>query len=496
MESLTLIKVLMNRNLLLVSLLAGCAFSANAEYETAGNGTEYTLNSLSQIEGTGVEKDGSVYTLTDNITVKAGDTFTVEAGSTIKIATGITFRVEGIADFEAPEGGRVLITRADDVAEPNGINVVSDIEGSKFKNIDFEYAALRAFGNKGFNVENCTFRYANGKLNSSGALALGNSGACFTVTDCTFEYNTVPAIGGGANILCGLVIDNCVFTDNNTANANKPQVNLTVGGDNEVKIMNSTFTGAQRTKVGAIGVNNMLAAAGENKVLIENCTVTGHRYGISHLGPMTVVIKNNTLTDNKYETNPMNGGSGISMAKLTNSIISGNHIEGSLWGITLINVASANIGEVDNPDSPGNNVFVDNGNNGVQYELYNNSTVTVYAQNNIWSVPEQTAEEIEKVIFHKTDNASLGEVIYMPAGDPASVDEVVEDAMKPYVAFGSLIAPASESGVVEVYALDGKKVAVLAIVDHSADLTDLAPGSVYVLKVVAPEGTATLKMRN
>ncbi len=492
----------MNKNLLLISLLAGCAVNAYAEYATLGDGTTYTLNSLSQIEGAGVAKDGMVYTLSDDITIKPGDTFKIEGGATVKMATGITLRVEGLADFVAPEDGRVLITRADEEAEPKGVNVSCDIPGSAFKNIDFEYASLRSFGDYGFDVDNCTFRYSNGKMSSSGALTLGSSGACFKVVNSTFEYNTVPGIAGGANLACGLILDNCVFVDNTTSNANKPQINVTVGGNNDVKITNCTVTGAKRNKVGGIAVGNMLSMGGTNNVLIENCQVTDSRFGITGIGPMALTVKDNNLVDNRYDPNPKAGGSGISLSQTTTNIISGNYIEGHLWGITLINVASANAGEIGNEASPGNNVFKNNGNDdknydvSTPYDLYNNSTATVYAQNNIWSVPQQTAEEIEKVISHKNDDPALGEVIYMPAGDPASVDNVADDSSKPYVVNGTLMVPGAENGHVEVYTLDGKMVDKLPVVDFSADLLDLAPASVYVLRVVAPSYSAVLKYCN
>ena len=66
------------------------------------------------------------------------------------------------------------------------------------------------------------------------------------------------------------------------------------------------------------------------------------------------------------------------------------------------------------------NVFKNNGFNNQPYDLYNNSTITVYAQNNIWSVEQQTEELIETVIYHQHDNSNLGEVIFMPAFDETS----------------------------------------------------------------------------
>ena len=128
----------------------------------------------------------------------------------------------------------------------------------------------------------------------------------------------------------------------------------------------------------------------------------------------------------------MNGGSGISHYDpymLTNAKIAGNHIEGSLWGVTIIGCKNVNLGRTDvAADDPeynnGGNTFKDNGNNGLLYDLYNNSANTVYAQNNTWNVSSQTQEQIETVIFHKADDASLGEVIYLPAATTNGIDRL------------------------------------------------------------------------
>ena len=74
-----------------------------------------------------------------------------------------------------------------------------------------------------------------------------------------------------------------------------------------------------------------------------------------------------------------------------------------------------NLTEGDNYN-PGGNVFVNNGNGGVLYDLYNNSTADVMAQGNIWNVDVQDEESIEGVIYHKVDQSNLGLVTFMPAG--------------------------------------------------------------------------------
>lgn len=90
-----------------------------------------------------------------------------------------------------------------------------------------------------------------------------------------------------------------------------------------------------------------------------------------------MTIKNNTIVDNQYETNAMNGGSGISIYDsngVQTAIITGNRIEQNLWGITVIGGKEVNIGKTENPAAddynPGHNIFKDNGNGGKLYDLY------------------------------------------------------------------------------------------------------------------------------
>lgn len=431
----------------------------------------FTMEILSQyFEETGVISEGNgVYTMTRDLEIVAGNTFSIAGTSQIKMADGVRFTFDCYVDFNPNNGvengdKRVLITRTDADAKPQGIFMAYDSETDEvvtFSNIDFEYVGLRNFAVHGFEVRNCTFRYANGALSSAGALGVGTSGAYFHVENCVFEDNEVPAIGGAANYTNGLHVENCKFINNNTQNTNKPQLNLTVGGDLPVVIKDCEIIGTGLNMVGGIAIGNMLSLEGTNEVTIEGCSIKNHRYGITGIGPMTMVIRNNELLDNNHESNPMNGGSGISLAgygtKL-DAVVSGNHIENSLWGITIINCNDVNLGQVDNTDSPGNNVFANNGNNGVQYDLYNNQANPVYAQNNTWSVPEQTAELIETVIFHAFDDSKLGEVIYMPAKDPAGIASIAPQSSA-IMKIGECLVASDPQSEIFVYDLAGRKVA-------------------------------------
>ena len=187
-------------------------------------------------------------------------------------------------------------------------------------------------------------------------------------------------------------------------------------------LRNTVIGPAEVTTNGGICVSNMMSLAGTNNVEISGNEVSDNRYGIALYGQMNAVINDNILKNNKYESNPNNGGSGVSLYGMgvQNVYMSGNHIEGHYWGITNIYYTASpilNLGNLTEGDdyNPGGNVFIDNGFSGALYDLYNYSKGDVMAQGNTWNVDVQDEESIEGVIYHQVDDATLGLVTFMPA---------------------------------------------------------------------------------
>jgi len=459
--------------MVLAALLSTLTMIAQ-DFTTQGDGTTWTFSKLAEVVESGVTGNGKTFTMTKNVTVAAGDKFKIESGIKVLMGNSVKLTISGEADFAA--GERVQFTSAGAEDKPYGIFVDSDISTVDFANIDFEYAGLRCFGSKGLNVDNCTFKRHNAVSNAS-ALGLGTNGASFTVTNCTFEECERNAIGGAANYSNPIVIENCRFTGNGTRNLNAPQINLTVA-DN-VTIRNNIVTGnPANNKVGGIVVSNMIGLKGTFETVIEGNEIRDNRFGIAAYNEQNALIKNNILVGNKYETNPDNGGSGINIYdpyKTQTTVVTGNYIEDNLWGITVIGGKDVNIGKTEDKNAadynPGLNVFLNNGNRGKAYDLYNNSPNTVYAQGNYWkSVDIQDRESIETVVFHKNDDPSLGEVIFMPAltEEPAAIDNVQGEAAVRYI---------------EVYTVNGVKVATM----RGNELSGLKPG-IYIVRAVTDKG--------
>ena len=437
----------------------GMALAAQAqEYKTPGDGTTWTLAKLAEAGTYGVELysdplanfAGEVYVFQGDLTIAEGDKFALDANAELMMGNDARINIEGEADFSQPATSSLaiptIVTRAEEADEPYGFMVCSSgnivVDG-----ILFEYAGLKFYGEHQATIQNCTFRYHNTK-SASYALSLGTANSTYTVSSCTFEECDRSAIGSGANVPVNLTIEDCQFIKNGVSNRNYPQLNLTVGA--EVVIRNNEIQGnPENTMVGGLVVANMVGITGELNTLIENNNIYDNRFGLALYVTQNAVVRNNTIKNNNHETNPMNGGSGINIYDpyySQNTVITGNWIEGNLWGITVVGGKDVNIGKTEDTAAddynPGQNTFLNNGFDGNVYDLYNNSTNMVYAQGNVWkTAAEQTQEAIEDCIFHKNDDASLGEVIFMPFAEDTGIEGM----------------PCESDGLETVYSLNGMR---------------------------------------
>ncbi|MCM1107582.1 MAG: right-handed parallel beta-helix repeat-containing protein [Clostridium sp.] len=469
-------KLLLNTFILLLFAVAASA----EDYKTPGDGTVWTLGKLAAEAASGVTAEGNVYTMTQTVEIAGGDRFRIESGIIVKMADGVKLTLSGEADLAATE--RVLFTAASPEDKPYGLFIDNDQSVTTLANLDFEYAGVRNFGGMGLIVTDCTFRYHNG-VSGASALNLGTSGASFHISGCTFEECGRSAISNAANYLNPVTIENCTLKGNGTQNTNTPQINLTVS-ENTVIRNNVIIGNPALNNVGGIVVSNLVGLTGNLNTLIEGNDIRDNRFGLATYCEQHAVIRNNKLVNNKYEKIPNNGGSGINIydpyqTQVTR--ITGNYIEGNLWGITVIGGKDVNIGKTEDPEAedynPGLNVLLNNGFDGQKYDLYNNSANTVYAQGNYWkTVDVQDETHIEEVIFHKADDSRLGEVIFMPAltQDPTGIAPATAD---------------SKVRRVEVYGINGARVATLP----TSDLSNLRPG-IYTVRILTDTGVTTRKV--
>lgn len=434
---------------LLISLLLVIGFVSmtNAQWVSPGNGLTYYMDDL-VAEGAAIGEGGSQYLIVQDITISEGDIWLIEEDAEVSVALKNSFiTIQGTMRTS----GRV------------------NIDGDNASKIRFENAVR-------CNFENTTFRYLSG-INiveshvdftdcafisfdtgyTSAAVSMYNCDPEFHM--CQFENNEGSAIGSAANGQSSPQIVGCVFRNNVTANTNYPQINLGPGNPDKSILINSCdVIGGGYSMVGGISINDILQVSSTTAVISYN-NVTGNRYGYNQQGyNIASNILHNVFANNDTETNPMNGGSGISIYGLNDGCtarLRHNTITENLWGITSININSIDMG---NELEWGFNQIFKNSNSSGEYDLYNNSTCDITAIGNYWGTTNES--EVEAHIYHQNDDASLGLVTFRPIWN---IDGIEEPSCEPvednriYTLEGRYLGTELPEGFKGVYIRNGKK---------------------------------------
>ncbi len=386
-------------------------------------------------------------TVNGDIVVNDGETLLFAGGAQIEINGNLTATN---ATFGAAEG-------SEETAK--GIRMYQEGASATLTGCTFNYVNIN-YGNGTENgcltATGCTFNDHNAKGGNAvinfTSLSKGN-----LIQDCVFNNPSLSAAASGANVACGITIKGNTINKPNTSTRLYPGINMSATGPYDICIEDNEIHGpAENTRSGGIALACLLGNPPTGTLYVRNNFVEDCSYGITLTGPGYVVIEGNTVLNNKYIANPNQGGSGLnitcnSATLIAKAYMKDNHIEGNVWGVTVIGNVDINAGKVEDPTAedynPGGNVFINNGNGDpfVQYDWYNNTANDSWAQGNTWSVEVQDAEHIAEVIVDKADDASLGEVHYMPAGVNVAIDEVKSDAVKSTGRYNLLGQPVSES---------------------------------------------------
>jgi parallel beta-helix repeat protein len=391
--------------------LLTCAIVIAQDYTTPNTGVTWTLDDIAAASPSTITVSGNDYTLLGNLTIAENDAVIINTDLTLRI--DFEKRVTVFGDFTV-NANAVTITAIDENAPYDGFRF------EEFSTIDISNATIKYGGGlrvltETFSIDNCTLTNNVSGTTSSAVIQL--SRGMPQITNNTIAFNSNPAIGSAANSAVSAYIFNNTIEGNNTANSNRPQINLGPTLANEpLQIVQNTIIGDPALEqAGGIAIANFVG--GDVNVVIENNTIRGNRYGITILGNVdSTEIVNNIIEDNNIQGDPLLGGSGINhnaSSVGTAVIIEGNEIRRNLWGITLQGSATVNLG--DGAGNPGNNVFSENENGGVVYAIYNNTANIISAKNNCWIEGQQSTEaQVEDVIFHSVDDPTLGEVVFDP----------------------------------------------------------------------------------
>jgi len=381
------------------------SITAFGQWVSPGNGTSYTMASISTIAPAAVSNlQNGQFQIHQNITISANDILHLESdANNIFVDNNITITIVGSI-----------------VSEPriNYLSIIGDSTGTSFfellldqastanlSNIYFQYGEQILLFNSGpVFFDNCVF---SGFSNS----AINYMNCSPTIQNCYFHDNQKAAIASAVNTAGSPKIISNYFQNNDLSNANVPQINIGPGTEDTIVIMGNHIEGVAQNMSGGIGIMNM--GASNTVLLVSGNVIENNRYGYTQNGTnIYAIIEDNIIRNNNLETNPNNGGSGISIYGSTTSCgakIRRNLIHGNLWGITAIYNHNIDMGTA---EDPGENVLYDNGNNNIEYELYNNSSCNMSAIGNYWGNNDIT--HAEDVIYHQADNSSFGLVTYNP----------------------------------------------------------------------------------
>lgn len=474
-------------------------FSLLAQYTTPNTGLTYSLDDLVSISDGVVTGGPDMYVIHDTLIVAPTDTLEVLSNPTVEIAPEVRITIQGgfMAFADA------LFTRQEGLANYSGFRFESE-SSINLEGPTFEYGGGLKVITGNFQMVDCIVRYQSTEASSGAAVGLSTGSPL--ISNCTFVENESAAIGSAANSDASPSILNCTFTANNTGNSNRPQINLGPSGTDTIRIINNTVVGnPDHTQVGGVAISNFIG--GEAHAIVSGNEVRDNRYGIAMIGNgIDSRLEGNIIEDNNIQGDPMLGGSGININASDENyhIILNNQIRGNLWGITLQGTGNVNLGEYENENvGEGGNVFSNNENGGQVYALYNNTSNTIYAEGNCWLEDSvgTTLDDVENVIFHQADDASLGEVIYDEnLCAPSAVAELDFSAlaeMYPNPTVGNLrIELNQEAEKLVLLDMRGREIRHENIANNrnvSLDLSDLKPG-IYLVRITGASFSATGKV--
>ena len=381
------------------------SITAFGQWVSPGNGTNYNLSSLciAAYGAVSMSQSGH-YQIHQDITISANDILYLESGATdIQIDNGVTITING-AIMTENRVNRLYIT-GDSTGTSFFTLSLGNAATANFSNVVFQYGQQIQLLNSGQVLfDNCVFSNFND--------AVINYMNCNpTIQNCYFHDNQKAAITSAVNTAGSPKIIGNYFQNNDLSNANVPQINIGPGDQDTIIIVGNHIEGVAQNMSGGIGIMNM--GSSNTVLLVKDNVIENNRYGYTQNGTnIYAIIEDNIIRNNNLETNPNNGGSGISIYGSTTSCgakIRRNLIHGNLWGITAIYNHNIDMGTA---EDPGGNVLYDNGNNDIEYELYNNSSCNMSAIGNYWG--NNDVSHAEDVIYHQTDNSSYGLVTYSP----------------------------------------------------------------------------------
>jgi Right handed beta helix region/Secretion system C-terminal sorting domain len=413
--------------------------SSFAQYTTPNTGVEWNLDSLVVYSGGVITGSYPDFTLNNKIYISSNDLVWITPGSTIQNTSDVSgFEVNGIFKSEGTADSIITFTSPtqDSTGFYDGIRF-NENTMSNSSIISYTYIEFAAYGMRCIDASPVLTHSHTYKCGRGVQLTGSNSEISFSKIERSYEYGIL------VNLDSNPLIENNEICFNNTQGTSaKNQISIGLQGNNSPVIRNNTIYGGESIPTG--GISLWVSGVGNfSNMIVEGDTIYNNSYGITLLsssnGIINAMVRDNVIYNNNINPNALVSGSGINIngSPENQPVITGNTLYGNWWGITIQNGTTVqagpqpNIGNIENADTTddGLNIIYDNIQGSDVYDLYNNCTNDIMAQNNDWQVYDSVS--IEQHIFHKVDDPAHGLVNFIPFSNGSPVNIKTNDNQLP-----------------------------------------------------------------
>ena len=339
----------------------------------------YVSGSISGLWG----YDYQPYILTGDAVVASGDTLRIDANVIVDLGAQFELRVQGVLMASGVQWG-------------NG-------------------GALFGAGGE-LSLENCRFEGLTGGIKIFGgsahinACSINNTaetGITFNGTDSSGLFNSSISNSGdyGVKIRASddVEIIRNTFTGNSRNDLNHPA--LFIDSASPETIEHNIIQDNHAQGVGIWSLSSMAHAFLRNNIIRRNFT------GVT-LVNAPCFLENNIIVAN-FVTGNSNSGAGV-YSGYSNStpILMSNYIAGNYYGVSNINSAQCNLGDLinDYPGDDGLNIFYNNMVGGEVWNIWNSTALQLLAQNNYW--PGLDLEDVDATLWDNEEGGA--EILYQP----------------------------------------------------------------------------------
>ncbi|NQT63345.1 MAG: right-handed parallel beta-helix repeat-containing protein [Candidatus Marinimicrobia bacterium] len=334
------------------------------------------------VSGTWTSTD-SPYVLTADIIVLVGDTLTIEPSCLIELGMNHEFRIEGTlyADSSSFYHAGSIFSRGGHV---------------RFNQCQFDYLTEGITFWQGIGlIENCTISNSE------------STGVSFYGSDSSFIKDSHITNSGNYGIKVSqtdlVVITGNTLTGNSRVDHNHPA--LFIDSCSPQVIENNIIDNNHGQGVGVWSLTSIAAP------VLRGNFIRGNFTGITVVNSPAYILDNVIVAN--YQEGNFNSGAGIYAGYGSSvGIVMGNYIGGNYYGVSVINGASPNLGDMvnDYPGDDGLNLFDDNTFDGQTWHIWNGTSSPIMAQNNYWLGLD--ISEVDATLYDNEEGG--GEIFFEP----------------------------------------------------------------------------------